>query len=227
VSALKLVIFDVDGTLIDSQGSYLAALSTALRVCGETVHEGTDPLSVVGLSPVPMFQALLPHITVSQAQDLSETYKDAYRTLRSEGRAEVAATLYPGARDVLQTLHGREDFLLGTATGKAMRGLRVAYDAHNLNGIFVTHQTADLHPSKPHPSMIEAALSETGVAAADAVMIGDTSYDLEMAKNAGVHAIGVSWGYQPRARLLSAGACTVVDGYEHLIAAIDQLWRKL
>ena len=91
--------------------------------------------------------------------------------------------------------------VLGTATGKARRGLDVVIDAHGLHGLFVTLQTADLHPSKPHPSMLAAACNETGINPARAIMIGDTSYDMEMGKAAGVKTIGVAWGYHPLADL--------------------------
>ena len=113
---------------------------------------------------------------------------------------------------------------MGVATGKARRGLDHAYDAHNLRHFFVTSQTADNHPSKPHPSMLRAALSETGADAAHAVMIGDTSFDMEMGRAAGYRTIGVTWGYHPREGLIAAGADLLIDTYADLAAALDELW---
>ena len=113
---------------------------------------------------------------------------------------------------------------LGIATGKSRRGLDHVLAAHGLAPMFATTQVADDHPSKPHPSMIRAALAETGADPAQSVMIGDTSFDMDMGRAAGVRTIGVSWGYHPRAAL--AGADAVIDGFDALEAALDQLWGR-
>ncbi len=92
---------------------------------------------------------------------------------------------------------------------------------------FTTLQTADLHPSKPHPSMLLSALAETGVAAGQGVMIGDTAFDMAMGRAAGLATIGVAWGYHPRARLVEAGADVVIDDFDALDAALDLLWARV
>ena len=102
-------------------------------------------------------------------------------------------------------------WLLGIATGKSDRGLAFALEHHRLGDRFVTLQTADRHPSKPHPAMVEAAIAEAGAVPTTTAMIGDTSYDVAMAKAAGVLAIGVTWGYHDRAELIEAGADHIAD----------------
>jgi phosphoglycolate phosphatase len=120
-------------------------------------------------------------------------------------------------------LSGRPDTVLGIATGKSRRGVDAIFERMNLHPHFVTIQTADGHPSKPHPSMIRSAIHETGAEAAATVMIGDTTFDIKMARNAEVASIGVAWGYHPVDHLKRAGAHAIVDGYADLVGAIDRL----
>ena len=135
-----------------------------------------------------------------------------------------ASPLYPGARAVQEPLQAVPDILVGAATGKSRRGLDKLLEGHGLTSMFVTQQVADFHPSKPHPAMLQAALAETGVDLANAVMIGDTSFDMEMAQAAGMASIGVSWGYHDR-HLLGA-AHQVIDDFGDLMGALDQIWRQ-
>ena len=118
---------------------------------------------------------------------------------------------------------GEAGWLLGIATGKSDRGLAHILDRHGLTGLFVTLQTADRHPSKPYPAMALAALAEAGVAPAQAAMIGDTSYDMQMARAAGVRAIGVGWGYHPPAELIAAGAHVVATRPGELLRQLEAL----
>jgi len=214
----KLALFDVDGTLVDSQAHILAAMAHA--------HEGGDlplptqeaVLSIVGLSlPVAMAR-LHPGADGARIDALVTGYKGAFGSLR----ALTLSPLYPGVREVLMELAGRGDVVLGVATGKSRRGLDHILAAHGLEGVFATTQVADDHPSKPDPSMIRAALAETG--ATRAVMIGDTSFDMEMGRAAGVGRLGVAWGYHPRAALVAAGAERVIEAMEALPAALEQIW---
>ena len=130
--------------------------------------------------------------------------------------------MYPGAKQVLADLGNAPEYVLGVATGKSRRGLDKLIEAHNLEGVFATQQVADFHPSKPHPSMIFAAMTETGTDPEHTVMIGDTSYDMDMAKAAGVRALGVNWGYHDRDRL--SGACGIIDRFEELSEGLNRLW---
>ena len=136
-----------------------------------------------------------------------------------EGR--LSEPLFEGMRDLLHRLHG-DGWLLGVATGKSDRGLTSCLAGHAISELFVTLQTADRHPSKPHPAMLEAALFEAGVTAGAAVMIGDTSFDMEMASAAGVHAIGVDWGYHAPEELLASGAAAVASDMAGLEALLQE-----
>ncbi|MEM8577985.1 MAG: HAD-IA family hydrolase [Pseudomonadota bacterium] len=198
---LRLIIFDVDGTLVDSQGDILGAMQAAFAAQGLPAPPRADVLGIVGLSLPQAMARLAPQ---ADGPRLVEDYKAAYADLRARSGSAESSPLYPGARDCLAALHAVPDILLGVATGKSLRGLNLLLDAHDLRRFFVTLQHADAHPSKPHPAMIHAALAEAGMEPADAVMVGDSSFDMEMAQAAGVAGIGVAWGYQPAERLYQA-----------------------
>ncbi|WP_299943278.1 HAD-IA family hydrolase [uncultured Ruegeria sp.] len=219
--ALRLVLFDVDGTLVDSQGAIVSAMTASFQAQSLPVPDRTEILSIVGLS-LPHAMARLAPDQSDQAQNvLVEGYKQAYHAQRLEQGA-ASSPLYPGAREVIETLHAKPEVLLGVATGKSQRGLDALLEAHGLEQYFVTRQVADHHPSKPHPSMIETAMAETGVSAAQTAMVGDTSFDMEMAAAAKVTAIGVSWGYHDRSAL--SAAHQVIDGFEHLPETLANIW---
>jgi phosphoglycolate phosphatase len=165
-----------------------------------------DVLAVVGLSLEGAIRRLVPDGSPALIAELCGHYRAYNVRVRESG--EAFDPLYEGIAALVDRLEA-EGWLLGVATGKAMRGLRHVLACHGLAGRFVTLQTADLHPSKPHPSMIEAALAETGVAREHAVMIGDTSYDMLMAGAAGVRGLGVGWGYHLPEELIAAGAASV------------------
>lgn len=222
---LRLVIFDVDGTLVDSQVDILAAMAAAFEVGNLPLPPRETLLSMVGLSLDVIFPALVPDADAATHRQMVTAYKDAYVSLRAKGGVAQSSPLFPGAREVLAALHALPEVLLGVATGKSRRGLDKLIEGHGLEGLFVTQQCADFHPSKPHPSMVLGALSDTGVSAADAVVIGDTSYDMEMATQAGVAGIGVSWGYHDRQRL-GAQARAVIDTFDALHPALDQIWGQ-
>lgn len=224
MTALKLAIFDMDGTLMDSQDNILHAMEGAFARFGLTRPARADVLSIVGLSLQEAVARLLPGHDDAQVAEVAEAYKAAFVAQRAATGGEAGAPLYPGARAVIEALHGRDEVVLGVATGKARRGLDHAFAAHGLDRFFVTRQTADHHPSKPHPSMVLRALAETGAEAADAVMIGDTTFDIEMGRAAGVRTVGVTWGYHPAEALAAAGADQLVYGFDALEPALDRLW---
>lgn len=219
---LRLVMFDMDGTLIDSQDFIYEAMRRAFVQMGLPELGRQQVLSIVGLSLDKAIAALMPQLTGKEVHEAAELYKQCFISLRAEKGGEGAAPLYDGVRETLESM-ARADFLLmGVATGKARRGLDHAYDSHKIGHYFVTHQTADHHPSKPHPSMLETALRETGVEASNAVMIGDTQFDMEMAKAAGYHAIAVDWGYHPIERLGAADA--MLSRMSDLPDYLNTLW---
>lgn len=220
---LALVIFDMDGTLIDSQRFILTAMRGAFDAVGLPRPADAAVLSIVGLSLPVALARLAPGLGEAEAIALGAAYKDAFIRVRAESGGEAAAPMYDGARACLERLDaaGR---LLGVATGKARRGLDHALDGHDIRRFFVATQCADDAPSKPAPGMVLNLLAATGVAPARAAMVGDTTYDIGMARAAGVAAIGVGWGYHPAEALREAGADAVIDRFEALDEALDDLW---
>lgn len=218
MSDLRLVIFDVDGTLIDSQAEIMAAMALAFQAEGLTLPERAAVLSIVGLSLAEAFKQLVPDTDERQQGRLVNAYKDAFVGLRTQNKE--MGPLFPGAREAIDRLLARDDTLLAVATGKSRRGLDKVLERHGLAGIFHSEQVADHHPSKPNPSMILTALNETGVMPHRAVMVGDTTYDMDMARAAGVKKIGVPWGYHPAEDLMPDA---MIDDFAALDAAVDRL----
>jgi phosphoglycolate phosphatase len=221
---MNLIIFDCDGTIVDSQHIIVAAMEQAFSGAGLALPSRADILAVVGLSLVEAVSELLSSPEgrdVPLAEQLAETYKQSFQVLRRDPANHEP--LYPGARAAIEALAARDDVVLGIATGKSRRGVDVLFEREHLARHFVTIQTADDHPSKPHPSMIAKALAETGCRADQTVMIGDTTYDMAMACSAGVVPLGVAWGYHEVAALKGAGAAVVLDEYGQLPPMIDAL----
>ena len=219
-------LFDVDGTLVDSQASYRVSSMTAASfdahvACPYPIASGDLVHRWIVACRIAMARLAPDQSTSVFRRSLVEGYKEAYHAHRLEMGA-ASSPLYPGVREVIGSLQAVPEILLGVATGKSQRGLDALLEAHGLDSVFVTRQVADHHPSKPHPSMIETALFETGVSAGDAVMIGDTSFDMEMARAAGVAGIGVGWGYHDRSQLGAASA--VIDRFEQLPGVLTEVW---
>ena len=215
----QLAVFDCDGTLIDGQASICAAMEQAFSQFGLPLPPRNDVRRAVGLSLPLAIARLLPQADTAQQLALVDAYKQAFRTARSDGTLQQP--LYDGMAPLLGRLHDA-GWLLGVATGMSSRGLEHCLAMHGLSHLFITLQTADLHPSKPHPAMLEAALEEAGAAPAQAVMIGDTAFDMAMAVAAGVRGIGVDWGYHEAPELLSAGAGAVATDPAHLEELLNQ-----
>lgn len=216
---MKLVIFDCDGTLVDSQHIIVTAMTRAFDAHGLVPPPRDQVLSIVGLSLPIAVARLMPDADASLVATVSDAYRDAFGDLRRGQNHNEP--MFPGALDAIQQLAARPDVVLGVATGKSRRGVAALFERFEIAPHFVTIQTADTHPSKPHPSMILTAMAEAGAEAARTVMIGDTTYDIEMARAAGVGAIGVSWGYHPSVALEAAGAHVIVDHCKELIGAVD------
>lgn len=204
---MKLAVFDCDGTLVDSAANIVRAMHLSFAAFGLPEPDPHAVRRVVGLSLVEAMAALLPEADASLHRALAQDYKQAFQRLRADQRLDPEP-LFAGVRDLLGRLQDA-GWLLGVATGKSDRGLALCLEHHGIRGHFVTLQTADRHPSKPHPAMLNACLAETGLAPDAAVIIGDTVFDMGMGAAAGVAAIGVDWGYHPAAELSAAGASAV------------------
>lgn len=205
---MKLVVFDCDGTLVDSQHMIVAAMERAFAALGLPPPGRTAILSVVGLSLEQAVHRLVPMAKAADVTALAEAYKSSFGELRRD--KAHAEPLYPGIRETLQTLAAVPYVLLGVATGKSRRGLAAVLEREGLTDLFVTLQTADTNPSKPHPGMLFAAMAEAGAEPHRTLMVGDTTFDIGMARDAGARAIGVAWGYHPASELEAAGAHRVL-----------------
>lgn len=215
---MKLILFDVDGTLIDSQNIIVAAQQKTFAAHGLEPPSRERALSIVGLSLTEAFVALAgPKAPI---ESLVKTYKDVSAALRQD--PAHAEPLFPGAGECIEILRRREDVLLGIATGNSQRGVARLLNNFGWHGVFASIQTADDAPSKPHPGMILQAMQETGVTPHDTVMVGDSSFDMAMARAAGVLPVGVSWGFQPVAALAEAGAGPIVHCYTELKTVLQE-----
>lgn len=219
---LRLVIFDVDGTLIDSQAFILEAMRRAFAAAGVPAPADAETLGIVGLSLPQAMEALVPGLAALRRDRLVQLYKDSFRALREESGGEAHSPFYPGARAALDRLDDA-GWLMSIATGKARRGLNYMLDSHGLRRLFTGTQTADDAPSKPHPGMVLNCLAATGVPAARAVVVGDTEYDMAMARAAGARAVGVRWGYHEADRLRRGGAEFIVEDFGALDAVLEEM----
>ncbi|MDT0574644.1 HAD-IA family hydrolase [Croceicoccus sp. F390] len=202
----QLAIFDCDGTLVDGQANVCAAMEHAFGAAGRAPPPQERIRRIVGLSLPQAMAALLPDSSAQEHQTLAGLYREAFRAQRAAGL--VSEPLFDGIHALLNRLHG-DGWTLAVATGKSARGLAHCLAKNDIADLFISLQTADDHPSKPHPSMIISILQQTGMKSDTAVMIGDTSFDMAMAGAAGIRGIGVAWGYHRPAELLVAGAAGV------------------
>lgn len=215
---MKLAVFDCDGTLIDGQASICEAMEAAFAVHRLPVPDRAAIRRAVGLSLPQAMRTLLPPGSDADLQHaLADSYKLSFRDARSLGR--VSQPLFDGMADTLRGL-AEGGWTLAVATGMSDRGLQHCLAANGIADLFASLQTADRHPSKPHPAMLEAALRDVGAQPGEAVMIGDTTYDMQMAQDAGVRGIGVDWGYHHPRELLAAGADTVAESPRALTALL-------
>ena len=215
---LKLAVLDCDGTIVDSKTAIVTSMTAAFVHVDMAPPKPEEIVRIVGLNLADAMKVLLQ----GQKPEMIPTLVDAYREVATQRRVggEWEDPLYPDAKEVIQGLNA-SGWLLGVATGKSKRGLDAVFDTHEIRHHFVTVQTSDIGPGKPAPDMLYRALRETGVEAHNTVMIGDTTFDMEMAMNAGVPAIGVSWGYHTDAELLAAGARVIVNCFQDLPGALE------
>ncbi|MCF3936314.1 HAD-IA family hydrolase [Acuticoccus sp. M5D2P5] len=217
----RLVIFDCDGTLVDSASVIVSAMSAAF-----THHDLVPPSpeeirAIIGLSLPGAVARLVAHHPEAPVDDLVDAYKAAFRDMAT--RDAALEPTFPGTEETLDALRADPATLLGIATGKSRRGLERVLANHNLTDHFAVTMTADDAPSKPAPAMVLQAAAATGIDPARTVVIGDTTYDMEMARAAGAFAIGVAWGYHPPAGLDAAGAQAIASAMPELPVLIKAL----
>jgi phosphoglycolate phosphatase len=221
MTQLRLAVFDVDGTLVDSQHSIVSAMTEAWGSLNLGLPRPDQVRRIIGLSLIEACSVLLPWGPPSLHRAVADAYKEAFRAMRL--LPDNLEPLFPGVRQALDTLEA-EGWLLGLATGKSRRGVDSFLDNHCLKGRFVTIQTADDNPSKPDPSMLHRAAGDCGLDPCDIVMIGDTAYDMAMAAAARTGAVGVSWGYHSLEELHKAGAQVILDTFDNLSQVLDSLY---
>ncbi|MGD9535956.1 MAG: HAD-IA family hydrolase [Alphaproteobacteria bacterium] len=220
----RLVIFDCDGTIVDSQHLIHAAMVETFETAGLIAPPNEVVRRVVGLRLDEAIARLLPEGDAHRAEAMAEAYKASFQRLRSDP-ATPQDTLYPSAYETIAAL-ARNGYLLGVATGKSRRGLRVTLERHGLIDFFVTLQTVDDAPGKPDPAMVRQAMAEAGAAPHETVVIGDTVFDMMMAANAGVRALGVAWGYHEPEELRAAGAIALVGHFAELPGSLAR-WQTM
>jgi phosphoglycolate phosphatase len=207
-----LVLFDVDGTLVDSQHLLYAVHLDTFAALGLKPPAREEVLSLVGLSLPVLFASLVgPDGPVER---LEAEYRARY--VARVSAPDYRETPFPGASDTLRRLAGRGDMAVGLATGKSRRGVARILESQGWGPLLDTIQTADDAPSKPHPGMVLQAIAETGADPGETWVVGDTTFDMDMARAAGARAIGVSWGHHSPDALLASGAVRVVRSFGEL-----------
>lgn len=204
-----LIIWDWDGTLADSTSVIIDAMTIASRELGFGEIPRAKASSIIGLSLNEAIKTLLGDIGVVNTQALVARYRDYY-FLHEEN-----IPLFAGAAETIKTLHKR-GFKLAVATGKGRRGLNLALEHADLTKYFQATRTVNECFSKPHPQMLDELMDYFVTTPERTLMIGDTSYDLQMAKNAGIQALAVSYGAQPRENLLPYHPLAIFDDFSSL-----------
>ncbi|MCM2293694.1 HAD-IA family hydrolase [Allorhizobium sp. BGMRC 0089] len=202
---MKLVLFDCDGTLVDSAGTIHEGMIRTFTAFDKPVPDLVQTKSIIGLT-LDIAIARLDGKTHAddEAIAMAAHYKSLFTDLRKA--SQFHEPLFDGIDTVLKRIAARDDMLIGAVTGKSRRGLTFILDHHGLSEHFIVRRTADDCPSKPHPAMVTECCDEIGIHPQDAIVIGDAIYDMQMAKAAGAKAIGVSWGYCSVPALKEAGA---------------------
>lgn len=217
---MKLILFDCDGTLVDSAGVIHRCMARTFAEAGLIELQEADTRSIIGLSLDHAIARLLKCDIDASVQALTQRYKDHFVLIR--GEPDFAEPVFPGIPELIAELAGRDDIAIGMVTGKSRRGVRKVLEMHGLTKHFMVIRTADDCPSKPHPAMVLEACTEAGFDPSDALVVGDAIYDMEMARSAGALAVGVSWGYHSREALRATGAHHILDVPADLLALLEK-----
>ncbi len=215
---MKLVLFDVDGTLIDSQAIIHESMRLTFVRFGHQEPQIEDTRSIIGLTLDFAIATILKREIDDEVLAMTAEYKSIYLELAK--LEEMQSLPFNGIPALIDRLAQRNDILLGIVTGKSRRGVRNLLSNHHFEGRFVVSRCADDCPSKPHPAMVKECCEDVGMSPLNTIVIGDTGFDMEMARSAGATAIGVTWGYHPKDRIIQGGAdhmVNTVDALEHAI----------
>lgn len=217
---MRLVLFDCDGTLVDSAGLIHEVMARTFVAYDLPRPDISETKSIIGLTLDIAIARMMGQAHVDdRAIAMTAYYKSIYADVRAE--AGFQEPLFAGISDVMSTLSARDDLVLGAVTGKSRRGLNVISQTHGFTPIFAVSRTADDCPSKPHPAMVTECCAEANIAASYTIVIGDAIYDMQMAKSAGATAIGVAWGYASVPELVAAGADSIARTPSDLIRVLE------
>jgi phosphoglycolate phosphatase len=211
----RLVVFDLDGTLVDSARQIVGAMRAGFAAVERVAPDDGAILSIVGLSLPLAVEALSAGIGPGERDRIVAAYRATFLA------DPEAPPLYPRVAETLAELSACPGLALSNATGKTRRGLVKVFDQHGLRSLFGSLHGSDEHPSKPDPAMLRAAMAAASVGPERTVMVGDSTFDIRMAQAAGAPSLGVAWGYHPREDLRAAGAVAIVESFADIPAAVD------
>ena len=222
MTTLKLAIWDMDGTIVDSREVIQTAMCRAFGICGLPEPQYEDTRKIVGLGLDEACRTLAP--TYEDLPRLVEAYRQAFVARRSE--KDFREPLYDGAVESLERL-ANDNWLIAMATGKSHRGIRAIFEMHPLEQYFDTIWCADDGPGKPHPFMVEQCMDALGCEPHQSLIIGDAIHDIAMGRNAGIHTMGVSWGFGRADELEAAGAHEIHHDFASLNDGLAEFSRRI
>lgn len=216
----KLILFDADGTLIDSQVIIHESMRLTFKNFNYQEPHISATKSIIGLTLDRAIAEILGRDIDDEILAMTQEYKDIY--IQIAPRPDMQSAAFTGIPELIATLGQQDDYTLGIVTGKSRRGVTKLLASNDFGASFTVSRCADDCPSKPHPAMVLECCKETGILPKDTIVIGDTSFDMEMATSAGATAVGVAWGYHPTEKLSSSGASSVVNTSEELYGSIKK-----
>ena len=216
---MRLVIFDLDGTLIDSEALIVQTVGEAFRAVNEPIPDEEAIRAISGITARDALAILAPQADPARVDVLLESYVTHYQARTASSREPM----FSGAAQALERLQAAPETILAVATGKGYQSAVTLLEHHGIIGRFNSIETPTHNRGKPDPQMLETAMEKAGVDAARTVMVGDTVHDMRMAKAGKVKAIGVAWGYHAIDDLREAGADIVLEDFAELDAAVDDL----
>ncbi|CAM1650283.1 HAD-IA family hydrolase [Bartonella apis] len=215
---LRLALFDCDGTLVDSAFAIQRAMLQVFEKFSYKEPDFDETKLVIGLSLDHAIARLLGRPVDDEILEMVTAYKQIFA--KNRGDISFIEPLFPGILEMLTTLEHKDDVLLGVVTGKSRLGIDKILEAYKLH-CFVTIKTADEYPSKPDPTMVIESCKQTGVFPENTFVIGDSIFDMQMAKLAHAKAIGVFWGYNTPEALKEAGADKLVREPKDIIPIFE------